>query len=36
VANGKYKFSGVEAADIKSNMCAHNKLDGCEPAAAKP
>jgi predicted DsbA family dithiol-disulfide isomerase len=30
LANNKFKFSGVDAEKIKSNLCAHNKLPGCE------
>lgn len=30
LANGKYKFSGIDAAPIRKNLCEHNKgLDGC-------
>lgn len=31
LANNKYKFSGIDAQTIKSNLCAHNaKLAGCD------
>jgi 2-hydroxychromene-2-carboxylate isomerase len=31
LANNKYKFSGVDAQTIKSNLCSHNaKLAGCD------
>jgi len=30
LVNGKYKFSGIDAETIKTNVCAHNKLKGCE------
>jgi hypothetical protein len=30
LANNKFKFSGVDPETIKSNLCAHNKLKGCE------
>jgi predicted DsbA family dithiol-disulfide isomerase len=42
LANGKYKFSGVDPETIKTNVCKYNKLGGCDnklsgPAApAKP
>lgn len=42
LANGKYKFSGVDPEGIKTNVCKYNKLGGCDakltgPAApAKP
>ncbi len=33
VANGKFKFSGIDAASIQSSFCAQNKgLKGCEKA----
>jgi hypothetical protein len=28
--NGKYQFSGIDPETIKTNVCAHNKLAGCE------
>lgn len=40
LANNKFKFSGIDAEKIKSNLCAHNKMAGCDnilsgkPAAA--
>jgi hypothetical protein len=41
LANNKFKFSGIDAETIKTNICSHNKLAGCEnklsgqaPAAA--
>jgi Gamma interferon inducible lysosomal thiol reductase (GILT) len=42
LANNKYKFSGIDAQTIKSNLCSHNaKLAGCDAtltgqAAPKP
>jgi hypothetical protein len=31
IANGKYKFSGIDAQSIKNNLCSHNpKLAGCD------
>ncbi|MGO8997012.1 MAG: hypothetical protein ACLQVI_27160 [Polyangiaceae bacterium] len=42
LANNKYKFSGIDAQTIKSNLCSHNaKLAGCDAtltgqAPAKP
>lgn len=31
VANGKYKFSGIDAETVRKNVCEHNKdLKGCE------
>jgi hypothetical protein len=30
IANGKFKFSGIDAETIKTNFCAHNKVKGCE------
>ncbi len=30
LANNKFKFSGVDAETIKTNLCAHNKLAGCD------
>jgi len=42
LANNKYKFSGIDAQTIKTNLCSHNsKLHGCDAtltgqAAAKP
>ena len=33
LANNKYKFSGIDAQTIKSNLCSHNaKLAGCDAA----
>jgi hypothetical protein len=42
LANNKYKFSGIDAQTIKTNLCSHNaKLAGCDAtlsgaAAPKP
>jgi predicted DsbA family dithiol-disulfide isomerase len=41
LANNKYKFSGIDPETIKSNLCAHNQLKGCDKklsgqAAPKP
>jgi len=30
LANNRFKFSGIDAETIKTNLCAHNKLAGCE------
>jgi predicted DsbA family dithiol-disulfide isomerase len=30
LVNNKFKFSGVDPETIKTNLCAHNKLPGCE------
>ncbi len=30
LVNNRYKFSGVDAETIKTNICQHNKLAGCE------
>ncbi len=30
LVNGKFKFSGIDAETIKTNVCAHNKMKGCE------
>lgn len=30
LVNGKHKFSGVDPETIKVNVCAHNKLAGCD------
>jgi 2-hydroxychromene-2-carboxylate isomerase len=41
IVNGKFPFSGIDAETIKTQVCAHNKLPGCDqklsgaaPAAA--
>ncbi|MBI4953843.1 MAG: thioredoxin domain-containing protein [Myxococcales bacterium] len=36
LANGKYKFSGVDPESIKTQFCAHNKWDGCENKLTGP
>jgi predicted DsbA family dithiol-disulfide isomerase len=36
LANGKKKFSGVDAESIKNNFCQHNKLAGCENKLSGP
>jgi predicted DsbA family dithiol-disulfide isomerase len=41
LANNKFKFSGIDPETIKTNLCAHNKLAGCDnklsgQAAPKP
>lgn len=37
VANGKYKFSGIDAETIKNRLCEHNKgLKGCEKTLSGP
>jgi hypothetical protein len=30
LANNKFKFSGIDPETIKSNLCQHNKLKGCD------
>jgi predicted DsbA family dithiol-disulfide isomerase len=30
LANNKFKFSGIDAETIKTSLCQHNKLKGCE------
>jgi hypothetical protein len=30
IVNNKYKFSGIDAETLKTNLCSHNKLRGCE------
>jgi len=30
LANGKYKFSGIDPETVKTEFCKHNKLPGCE------
>lgn len=36
LANGRYKFSGVDPETIKKNICEHNKLAGCEKTLSGP
>jgi predicted DsbA family dithiol-disulfide isomerase len=36
LANGRFKFSGVDPETIKSNVCQHNKLAGCENKLSGP
>ncbi len=36
LANGKYKFSGIDPETIKSEFCKHNKLPGCEATLSGP
>ncbi len=36
LANGKFKFSGVDPETIKTQLCAHNKLAGCENKLSGP
>ncbi len=36
LANGKYKFSGVDPETIKGEFCKHNKLPGCEATLSGP
>jgi predicted DsbA family dithiol-disulfide isomerase len=36
LANGKFKFSGVDAETIKTQLCAKNKLGGCENKLSGP
>ena len=30
LTNNKFKFSGIDAEKIKTEVCAHNKLAGCD------
>lgn len=37
IANGKYKFAGIDAETVRSNLCQHNKdLKGCENKLSGP
>jgi predicted DsbA family dithiol-disulfide isomerase len=36
LANGKFKFSGIDAQTIKTNICDHNKLAGCDATLSGP
>ncbi len=37
LANNKFKFSGIDAQTIKSNLCSHNaKLAGCDATLSGP
>ena len=36
LANGKFKFSGVDPQTIKTNVCQHNKLGGCDATLSGP
>lgn len=36
LANNKFKFSGVDAETIKTNVCSHNKLGGCDAKLSGP
>jgi 2-hydroxychromene-2-carboxylate isomerase len=37
LANNKYKFAGIDAQTIKTNLCAHNpKLAGCDATLSGP
>ncbi|MFO0554120.1 MAG: DsbA family protein [Polyangiaceae bacterium] len=36
LANGKFKFSGIDPETIKTNVCNHNKLGGCENKLSGP
>jgi predicted DsbA family dithiol-disulfide isomerase len=36
LTNGKFKFSGVDAETIKTQVCAKNKLGGCENKLSGP
>ncbi|MFO0547046.1 MAG: thioredoxin domain-containing protein [Polyangiaceae bacterium] len=36
IANGKYKFTGLDADTIKKGVCAHNKLGGCDVTLSGP
>ena len=30
LVNGKFQFSGIDAETVRKNLCAHNKLAGCD------
>jgi 2-hydroxychromene-2-carboxylate isomerase len=30
LVNGKYQFGGIDAETVRKNLCAHNKLKGCD------
>jgi 2-hydroxychromene-2-carboxylate isomerase len=34
IVNGKFQFSGIDANTIKTQLCAHNKLRGCDATLA--
>lgn len=36
LVNNKYKFSGVDAQTIKTNICNHNQLAGCDATLSGP
>jgi len=36
IANGKYKFSGVDAETVKNKICEKNKFPGCENKLSGP
>jgi predicted DsbA family dithiol-disulfide isomerase len=36
LANGRYKFSGVDPETIKTNVCSHNELAGCDKKLSGP
>ena len=36
LANGKFKFSGIDSQTIKTNVCNHNKLAGCDATLSGP
>ncbi len=36
LVNNKYKFSGVDPETIKTNLCNHNKLGGCDAKLSGP
>ena len=36
LANGKYKFSGIDPETVKTNVCKYNKLGGCDAKLSGP
>jgi len=36
LANGKFKFSGIDAERIKTGLCDHSKLSGCQSTLTGP
>jgi len=36
LVNGKYKFSGIDSQTVKTNICQHNKLGGCDATLSGP
>jgi hypothetical protein len=36
IANGKYKFSGIDSETVKSKVCDKNKVPGCDNKLSGP